>query len=135
MRWSEVMNKVAAALADWQLPDAAGGNPDNPVSLLTALTGSIPPGLRRRLRPDLLGPLGQDTAIDDVEPLIYQNEFPVSLLAAGIVDVAAQAVDGACGLESPRITAIRNSVDWRKEKLSGEMAVKLTAKNAPPMAP
>jgi hypothetical protein len=106
MRWSEVMNKVAAALADWQLPDAAGGDPDNPVSLLTALTGSIPPGLRRRLRPDHLGPLGQDTANDDVEPLIYQNEFPVSLLAAGIVDVAAQAADGACGLESPRVVAI-----------------------------
>ena len=106
MRWSEVMNTVAAALADRQLPYAAGDNPDNPVSLLTALTGSIPPGLRRRLRPDLLGPLSQDTANDDVEPLIYQNEFPVSLLAAGIVDVAAQAVDGACGQESRRVTAI-----------------------------
>jgi len=82
MRWSEVMNKVAAALADRQLPDAEG-DPDNPVSLLTALTGSIPPGLRRRLRPGPLGPLSQDPANNDVEPLIYQNEFPVRLLAAG----------------------------------------------------
>jgi hypothetical protein len=105
MRWSEVMNKVAAALADRQLPDAEG-DPDNPVSLLTALTGSIPPGLRRRLRPGPLGPLSQDPANNDVEPLIYQNEFPVRLLAAGIVDVAAQAVGGACGQGCPRVTAI-----------------------------
>ena len=35
----------------------------------------------------------------------------------------------------PRITAIRNSVDCWNEKLCGEMAVKLTAKNAPPIAP
>jgi hypothetical protein len=102
MRWSEVINKVAASLADRQLPDAEG-DPDNPVSMLTALTGSIPPGLRRMLR---LGPLGQDTANNDVEPLIYQNEFPVRLLAAGIVDVAAQAAEGACGQECPRVTAI-----------------------------
>ena len=105
MRWSEVMNKVAAALADRQLPDAVG-DPENPVSLLTALTGSIPPGLRRRLRLYPLGPLGHGTANDDVEPLIYQNEFPVRLLAAGIVDVAAQAVGSACAQECPRVTAI-----------------------------
>src|ERR1700728_5068244 len=102
MRWSEVMNKVAASLAARQLPDAEG-DPDNPVSMLTALTGSIPPGLRRRLR---LGPLSQNKANNDVEPLIYQNEFPVRLLAVGIVDVAAQAVGGASGQECPRVTAI-----------------------------
>ena len=105
MRWSEVMNKVAASLAARQLPDAEG-DPDNPVSMLTALTGSIPPGLRRRLRLGPLGPLSQNKANNDVEPLIYQNEFPVRLLAVGIVDVAAQAVSGASGQECPRVTAI-----------------------------
>jgi hypothetical protein len=105
MRWSEVMNKVAASLAGWQLPDAEG-DPDNPVSMLTALTGSIPPGLRRRLRRDPVGPLSHDKANIDVEPLIYQNEFPVRLLAAGIVDAAAQAIGGSCGLQCPRVTAI-----------------------------
>jgi hypothetical protein len=105
MRWSEVMNKVAAALADRQLPDP-GGDPENPVSLLSALTGSIPPGLRRRLRPYPLDPLSQHPANDDLEPLIYQNEFPVCLLAAGIVDVAAQAIAGVSGQECPRVTAI-----------------------------
>ena len=105
MRWSEVMNKVAASLAERQLP-VAEGDPDNPASMLTALTGSIPPGLRRRLRLDPLGPLGQDKANNDVEPLIYQNEFPVRLLAVGIVDAAAQAIGGACGLQCPRVTAI-----------------------------
>jgi hypothetical protein len=105
MRWSEVMNKVVASLAARQLPDAEG-DPDNPVSMLTALTGSIPPGLRRRLRLGPLGPLSQNKANNDVEPLIYQNEFPVRLLAVGIVDVAAQAVSGASGQECPRVTAI-----------------------------
>jgi hypothetical protein len=102
MRWSEVMNGVAASLAARQLPDAEG-DPDNPVSMLAALTGSIPPGLRRRLR---LGPLSRDKANNDLEPLIYQNEFPVRLLAVGIVDVAAQAVGDACDQECPRVTAI-----------------------------
>jgi hypothetical protein len=105
MRWSEVMNKVAAALADRQLPDAMGDR-EHPVSLLTAVTGSIPPGLLRRLRLYPVDPEFRSPANDDVEPLIYQNEFPVSLLAAGIVDVAAQAVGGACGQECPRVTAI-----------------------------
>ena len=105
MRWSEVMNKVAASLAARQLPDAEG-DPDNPVSMLTALTGSIPPGLRRRLRLGPLGPLSQNKANNDVEPLIYQNEFPVRLLAVGIVDVAAQAVGAASDQECPRVTAI-----------------------------
>ena len=105
MRWSEVMNKVVASLAARQLPDAEG-DPDNPVSMLTALTGSIPPGLRRRLRLGPLGPLSQNKANNDVEPLIYQNEFPVRLLAVGIVDVAAQAVDDAHGQECPRVTAM-----------------------------
>jgi hypothetical protein len=105
MRWSEVMNKVAASLAARQLPDAEG-DPDNPVSMLTALTGSIPPGLRRRLRLGSPGSLSQNKANNDVEPLIYQNEFPVRLLAVGIVDVAAQAVSGASGQECPRVTAI-----------------------------
>jgi hypothetical protein len=105
MRWSEVMNKVAASLAARQLPGAEG-DPDNPVSMLTALTGSVPPGLRRRLRLGPIGPLSQDKANYDVEPLIYQNEFPVRLLAVGIVDVAAQAVDDAHGQECPRVTAI-----------------------------
>ena len=98
MRWSEVMTKVAASLAARQL-QGAEGDPDNPVSMLTALTGSVPPGLRRRLRLGSIGPLSQDKANYDVEPLIYQNEFPVRLLAVGIVDVAAQAVSDASGQE------------------------------------
>lgn len=104
MRWSEVMNRVAAALADRQLPDAEG-DPGNPVSLLTALTGSIPPGLRLRLLHPV-SPAGQDIANDDVEPLIYQNEFPVRLLATGVLDVAARAVAGASDHGCPRVTAI-----------------------------
>ena len=35
----------------------------------------------------------------------------------------------------PRITAIRISTDCRNEKLSGEIAPRLTAKNAPPTEP
>ncbi len=34
----------------------------------------------------------------------------------------------------PRITAMRISTDWVKEKLSGEIAPRLIAKTAPPMA-
>ena len=105
MRWSEVMTKVAASLAARQL-QGAEGDPDNPVSMLTALTGSVPPGLRRRLRLGSIGPLSQDNANYDVEPLIYQNEFPVRLLAVGIVDAAAQAVSDASGQECPRVAAI-----------------------------
>jgi hypothetical protein len=102
MSWAEIIDAVAAALEERRLPDA-DGDPEHSVSLLAAVTGSVPPGLRRRLQHQ---PPSQDTANDDVEPLIYQNEFAVRLLADGIVDVAAQAVAGRCGQRCPAVTAI-----------------------------
>ena len=83
MNWTEVIDAVAAALADRQTP--AGGDPSRPQSLLAAVSGSIPLALQRRLQ-------GERAAEGDVEPLIDQNDLPVSLLADGIIDVAAQAV-------------------------------------------
>jgi hypothetical protein len=100
MSWAEIIDAVAAALEAKQLPDADSGGS---VSLLTAVTGSVPPGLRRRLQHQ---PPSQDTVNDDVEPLIYQNEFGVHLLADGLVDVATQAVAGRCGQRCPAVTAM-----------------------------
>jgi hypothetical protein len=100
--WAEIIDAVAAALEARRLPDTEG-DPEHPVSLLAAVTGSVPPGLRRRLQHQ---PLSQDPANDNVEPLIYQNEFGVRLLADGIVDVAAQAAAGRCGQRCPAVTAI-----------------------------
>jgi len=100
MSWAEIIDAVATALEARRLPDADG---EDSVSLLAAVTGSVPPGLRRRLRHQ---PLSHDTVNDDVEPLIYQNEFGVHVLAEGIVDVAAQAVAGRCGQRCPAVTAI-----------------------------
>jgi hypothetical protein len=100
MSWAEIVDAVAAALEAKQLPDADGGDS---VSLLAAVTGSVPPGLRRRLQHQ---PPSQDTVNDDVEPLIYQNEFGVHLLADGLVDVAAQAVAGRCGRRCPAVTGM-----------------------------
>jgi hypothetical protein len=97
VNWAEALEAVAAALAARPL-SGGGEEPGRSPSLLTAVTGAIPPDLRRRLLP-----VGPDTANEDVEPLIYQNEFPVRLLADGIVDVAAAACrDGECS----RVTAI-----------------------------
>jgi len=100
MSWAEIIDAVATALEARRLPDGDG---EDSVSLLAAVTGSVPPGLRRRLRHQ---PPSRDTVNDDVEPLIYQNEFGVHLLADGIVDVAAQAVAGRCGQRCPAVTAI-----------------------------
>jgi hypothetical protein len=98
VKWAEALDAVAAALASRPL-SGGGEEPGRSPSLLTAVTGSIPPDLRRRLQP-----VGQDTANDDVEPLIYQNEFPVRLLADGIVAAAAAACSGVS--ECPRVTGI-----------------------------
>jgi hypothetical protein len=98
VNWAEALEAVAAALAARSL-SGGGEEPGRSPSLLTAVTGAIPPDLRRRLQP-----AGQNTANDDVEPLIYQNEFPVRLLADGIVDVAAAACTGVG--ECHRVTAI-----------------------------
>jgi hypothetical protein len=102
MSWAEIIDAVAAALEARQLPDA-DGDPEHPVSLLAAVTGSVPPGLRRRLRHQ---PPREPGADDDVEPLIYQNEFGVRLLADGIVGVATQAVAGHRGQRCAAVTAI-----------------------------
>jgi len=100
MSWAEIIDAVATPLEARRLPDAGG---EDSVSLLAAVTGSVPPGLRRRLQHQLPS---QDPANDDVEPLIYQNEFGVHLLADGIVDVATQAVAGRCARGCPAVTAI-----------------------------
>jgi hypothetical protein len=102
LSWAEIIDVVAAGLEARQLPDAEG-DPEHPVSLLAAVTGSVPPGLRRRLQHQ---PPSPDAASDDVEPLIYQNEFGVRLVADGLVDVATQAVAGRCGPRGPRVTGI-----------------------------
>lgn len=91
VNWAEAISAVAVALADRTF--SAEGGPSGSESLLAALTGSAPSSLRRKLR--------REHAVNsDVEPLIYQNELPVRLLADGIVGVAAQAVGGS------RVTAI-----------------------------
>ena len=105
VNWSDLIGVVAAALAAQRFP--GGGEPSESASLLAALTGSAPPGLRRRLQRE------HDTRTvmtGEVEPLIYQNELPVRLLADRIVGIAAQAVTGQPGTDEdgsdPRIRAI-----------------------------
>ena len=106
MNWADVIDVVAIALAGQQF--AVGGEPLGAPSLLAALTGSIPPGLRHRLQREHAV---SDAVIGNIEPLIYQNELPVRLLAYGIVGIAAQAVAGRPGAgrsaaSAPRIAAI-----------------------------
>lgn len=102
MNWAEVISVVAGALADRELPGE-----DAP---LAVLTGSAPSNLRRRLQSDYAA---QHTVTGDIEPLIYQNELPVRLLACGIIRVAAQAVATQAASQAsadqaadPRVTAI-----------------------------
>ena len=106
VNWPDVINAVAAALAGQRFP--AEGDPPGSPSLLAALTGSAPPGLRRRLQRE---PAARQAVAGDVEPLIYQNELPVRLLARGIIGIAAHAVASRPGAErpggsDPRVTAI-----------------------------
>ena len=129
MNWTDVINVVAAALAAHRFP-AEGDSPGSP-SLLAALTGSAPPGLQRRLQRD-------HAAQGDVEPLIYQNELPVRLLAHGIIGIAAHAVasqPGASepGAGDPRVIAIvalaalstlrldraGHTAPWTQDRLAG----------------
>ncbi len=129
MNWTDVINVVAAALAAHRFP-AEGDSPGSP-SLLAALTGSAPPSLQRRLQRD-------HAAQGDVEPLIYQNELPVRLLAHGIIGIAAHAVasrPGASepGAGDPRVMAIvalaalstlrldraDHTAPWTQDRLAG----------------
>ena len=48
MNWADAIGVVAIALAGQ--PFAAGGEPSSGQSLLSALTGSIPPSLQHKLR-------------------------------------------------------------------------------------
>jgi hypothetical protein len=85
--WAGVVDAVAAALAD--RPSSRENGSQHPHSLLAAVAGATPPGLRSRLR---------HHAADDgaagrpIEPLLHQTELPVYLLGSGIIDVAAHAV-------------------------------------------
>lgn len=85
--WADVIDAVAAALAD--RPSSGGNGSPHPHSLLAAVAGAAPPGLRARLQRH---GAGDGAAGRPVEPLLYQNELPVYLLGSGIVDVAAHAV-------------------------------------------
>jgi len=85
--WADVAGAVAAALADH--PSSRENGSQHPDSLLTAVAGASPPGLRSRLQRQAAG---DGAAGRPIEPLLHQNELPVYLLGSGIIDVAAHAV-------------------------------------------
>ena len=105
MNWPDLVDSVSAALAGQEL--LAGGSSSGPTSLLAALTGSVPPSLRSRLQRQHAAGVA---VTGDVEPVVYQNDLPILLLAHGMVDIATQAVTGQpCADEAesdPRVVAI-----------------------------
>ena len=106
MNWADAIGVVAAALAAQRF--GVGGEPSGSPSLLAALTSSAPPDLQRRLQREHAA---QGAVTGAVEPLIYQNELPVRLLAYGIIGSAAQAMasqpdTGESAASDPRVVAI-----------------------------
>lgn len=97
MRWADVMEAVAVALAEQPVgpaggrAPAAGEEPYDSPSMLAATAAATPRELRLRL-----GSYGalDDAAADQVTPEIYLNEWPTRLLATGIVGAAARALAG-----------------------------------------
>ena len=98
MRWADVMETVAVALAEQPLgpvgerrPPAVGEVPYDSPSMLAATAAATPRELRLRL-----GSYGalDSAGADELTPEIYLNEWPTRLLATGIVGAAAQALAG-----------------------------------------
>lgn len=85
--WAGLIGAVATALAG----EAPGGGyaPPHPHSWLAAVASATPPCLRQWLNRQAEAAAA---AGGHAEPLIYQNELPVQLLAGGIVTAAARAV-------------------------------------------
>ena len=89
MSWAGVIGAVATGLA--AAPMSGAAEMSRQESLLSALAAAAPPLLRHRLA---LMSARDDAANDAIEPVIYQNELPVRLLADGIVTAAVREVAG-----------------------------------------
>jgi len=100
--WAEVMEAVAAALADHPL--TAGKVLSQPDSLLAAVAGNTPPMLHEWQRHRA----GDPTAGEgEADWRIYQNDLPVRLLASGIIQAAVGAVTACrgCPLAGPPVSS------------------------------